>query len=1493
MNPLFSAWSRYIRLLEKGCGRKSSARARAGRKPKRVVLGVETLEDRTVPTAVAAPTNLVSSWTANNTAADAMGLNNATAYGLTYVAGEVGKAFSFDGVDDRAQIVDNASLQFTTSMSIEGWIKVNGFPAGGHGEILFRGDDRGGLDPYSLSVEANGTLNFQVTDATNAGASVAAPIATGQFIHVAGTLDDATGTMSLYENGALVAQQTTTIRPFQNLDPTSNPSIAIGNHGGYPTSIHNFPFNGLIDELSVYGRALTPGEVFGIYKAGSSGKVISPISVDGPSVLDGSGGATTPVTFTITRTGSLSGSLKVNWTTADDTAIAGADYNAASGTVTFADGQATQTVQVTTIDSNVQKPSADFELIATPVGGTPVMGLATILNDDVPAPSGLVSWWTANGTAADLLGQNNGTLNGTVTFAPAEVGLGFEFNSTSYLSTNTTGFPTGSNDRTMEMWVNVKDFGTGQAHFAGYGNFGTNDQNYGLGALTDHQLFFTQWGQSILGPALQAGQWYHIAVTNVGDSATLYLNGTVVATGSLSINTPANTQLYVGRIPGPGGDGLQKDEIVDEISVYNRALSASEIQSIYQAGSAGKTPPPVVVNSPSVVDGSGGAATPVSFTLERTGSLSGSLTVNWTTADDTAVAGTDYVAASGTVTFADGQAMQTVQVTTLDTNVPKPNIDFKLIATPAGGPSFTGVATILNDDASISVANDTATEGGTAIRPLGAFIPAGLGGLTDAYAIIDGPDGNVYVSTLNGGAVYRYDAAGNPLPAPGQSGAMFVAPGSGGLSGARDIAFGPDGYLYVASGGTSSVLRYDPVTDASAGTFIAAGSGGLEQARGLLFSNGYLYVTSAGTTTTGAGVNSVLRFDATTGAPAGVSGQPGDAVFISGGSGGLTNPSRMVFGPDGRAYVASTASTSNAVLRYDGTTGAFIDTFVPSGSGGLDGPIGMVFRPDGYLYVVGWRSNSVLRYQASNGAFAGIVVPSGSGGLSNPDDLLFAANGNLLVTSKNTNQVLRYGAASQLAFTVSLASPSAGTTTVSYATADGTAVAGRDYVAASGTLTFPPGLTSETVVVQTLDDGVADPTRFFSINLSNPTGGVITSGQGVGTILDDTKFYVVDGGTSDSTYQYAVGGGALGNNALGSGDTAPRGVATTAAGTTEWVVDANKNVYVYNTGGALLGSWSASGLSSSAQINGIATNGTDVWLLDNYTHKVYDYVGAASRLSGSQSAASSFGLATAKKGNAANNNGKGIVTDGTSFWVVDGTALKVFKYTLAGSLLGSWAIDPANAHPTGLTINPSNVSDIWIVDNGTKKVYQYTAAASRTSGSQNAAATFALAPGDTNPQGIADPPVANMLLASATSSLATNQPFALASNAKDSSSEPIVAVLPALSGRDAVFAMLARESLQSTGEPSIGLMAGGSLAPHLGIPVSVASSLLTPAGTIVDQKSDEHFAPLTPGTSLEFRSDRNVGGLMDSAFADEESLVSAAATDSFFAGLMDDATTEE
>jgi hypothetical protein len=88
-------------------------------------------------------------------------------------------------------------------------------------------------------------------------------------------------------------------------------------------------------------------------------------------------------------------------------------------------------------------------------------------------------------------------------------------------------------------------------------------------------------------------------------------------------------------------------------------------------------------------------------------------------------------------------------------------------------------------------------------------------------------------------------------------------------------------------------------------------------------------------------------------------------------------------------------------------------------------------------------------------------------------------------------------------FTVSLSAASTSPVTGHYATSDGTATAGSDYQAASGTLTFAPGETSKTISVPVIGDRLAEPNETFFVNLSGATNATIATGQGVGTILDD------------------------------------------------------------------------------------------------------------------------------------------------------------------------------------------------------------------------------------------------------------------------------------------------------------------------------------------------------------------------------------------------------
>ncbi len=424
-------------------------------------------------------------------------------------------------------------------------------------------------------------------------------------------------------------------------------------------------------------------------------------------------------------------------------------------------------------------------------------------------------------------------------------------------------------------------------------------------------------------------------------------------------------------------------------------------------------------------------------------------------------------------------------------------------------------------------------------------------------------------------------------------------------------------------------------------------------------------------------------------------------------------------------------------LNVTGSALAF-STFI--GGSSFDYGIAIAVGPDGSAYLTG-ETNST-NFPTTPGSYDRTANgPAGS----------YDAFVTKLITSTalaiSDVSIVEGNAGTTMAqFTVSLSDGGSQTVSVNYATADGTATAGSDYVSVSGMLTFAPGETSKTVTVLVNGDVLQEGPETFFVNLSSPSNALIADSQGVATIRDDdtTKFYVVNDATADRTYEYADPGNSIENYLLGSGNTAPRGAASNVAGDKLWVADVNKKVYVYNTSGGILGSWTAGTLQSTAQVEGLTTSGTDVWIVDNKSDKVFRYAAAASRTSGSQNAASSFSL------NSDNANPKDIVTDGVHLWVVnDATTDKVFKYTLTGSLVGSWTISTSGAaSPTGITLDPASPSHLWIVDSGTDRVYQYDAAVGNTSGSQAASISFALAAGNTNPQGIADPPVSGIELGS-------------------------------------------------------------------------------------------------------------------------------------------------
>ena len=252
----------------------------------------------------------------------------------------------------------------------------------------------------------------------------------------------------------------------------------------------------------------------------------------------------------------------------------------------------------------------NFELLAQDATGKVgcQQNTVEIFSSLTQIPTGLISWWQAEDDANDAIGTNHGTAQGNAGFASGHVGQAFQFDgSDGYIALPVNLFPfptTGNSSNTpfsFETWFATTESGVilGQQGLTGpyTDTAGSVPAVYvGFDGKLRAELF---WGGSespiSSDKKVNTGNFHHLAVVYDGSNETIYLDGAVIGSGARTQTAYAASYTYQfgtgvgGNRSAIGSSWSNFNGRIDEPSLYDRALTAGEIQAIFVAGNAGKT----------------------------------------------------------------------------------------------------------------------------------------------------------------------------------------------------------------------------------------------------------------------------------------------------------------------------------------------------------------------------------------------------------------------------------------------------------------------------------------------------------------------------------------------------------------------------------------------------------------------------------------------------------------------------------------------------------------------------------------------------------------------------------------------------------------------------------------------------------------------------------------------------------------------------------------
>ncbi|MEX8495276.1 Calx-beta domain-containing protein, partial [Sphaerotilus sp.] len=854
------------------------------------------------------------------------------------------------------------------------------------------------------------------------------------------------------------------------------------------------------------------------------------LSVNQPTVDEGAGHAV----FTVQLTQASATPTTVNLTLADGTANgAGVDYGSTgpdnlqvsldngqtwvnATSVTIPAGTTAVLVRTPIHDDNIREPDETFTLTATVVSGdvttTQPTGTATIIDNGDTLPffkpitpvavnegagqatftitlsepskdTVTVHYTTADGTATG--GLDYTPVAGVLTFAPGE-------------TTKTVAVPIindslyeGPETFVLQLSdpVNAGLTPTGQGTILdnGTGTGGTDDDTPHVASITNptaaegQPLDFTVTlthpsTQPIVLDVLPKSGTATLGVDTEPPLVSVDGGKTFTPLTGTSVTVPPGIDTVIVRIPTVN-DTVQEPA---ETITLDAKVPADTAPT---TGTGTISPDPndavkVSITGPAEVAETVGNAT---YTVHLSGTASEPITVQVKTADGIAKAGSDYVAVDQVLTFAPGETTKTILVPITNDNIFEGKEDFVVaLSAPTNATvlaTSASVTTLIADEINkdTGASNDTPT---LAVSSLSVPESAGFAvfnvtltnassaATTVSLALADGTAkgggvdygttgaGNLQVST-DGGTTWT-DATTATF-APGQIGVLVRTPVVADTIDDPNETFTLHATTVAPVGGTTNPS--------------ATGTATLLEVPGLL-------------------INDITVNEGT-----------GTATFTVTMTSAATAPVTVHFASeDGTAHAGSDYTAVNGTL-----------TFAP---GELTKTISVPITDDTVFegpetFKMNLSAPSTNAFIVDNQGL-GTIKDDGTGtvppGVTPTDDRPHAT----------INDVTVNEGAGTATFTVTLAGTATTPVTIDYATADGTAKAGQDYSAVTGTVSFAPGETTKSIVVPILNDTVYEGTETFTVNLANPSSNaLITDPVGLGTIKDDGTGTVPPGVTPD------------------------------------------------------------------------------------------------------------------------------------------------------------------------------------------------------------------------------------------------------------------------------------------------------------------------------------------------------------------------------------------